>query len=105
VLFDTITIKGQGVRYDREPAHQQRTLGGFPRLPPRRWALVWNRRHLERILTDYLQHYNTARPLRGIGLNTPVPAAESPPASIQQLRHVERADVLGGLIHEYRHAA
>jgi transposase InsO family protein len=69
------------------------------------WALVWNRRHLERILTDYLQHYNTARPLRGIGLNTPVPAAESPPASIQQLRHVERADVLGGLIHEYRHAA
>jgi hypothetical protein len=35
----------------------------------------------------------------------PVPVAESPPARIRQLRRVERADVLGGLIHEYRHAA
>jgi hypothetical protein len=69
------------------------------------WVLAWNRRHLERILADYVRHYNTARPHRGIDLDVPVPAAEPPPASIQQLRRVERADVLGGLIHEYRHAA
>jgi transposase InsO family protein len=67
--------------------------------------LVWNRRHLERVLTDYIRHYNTARPHRGIDLNMPVPVAESPPARIRQLRRVERADMLGGLIHEYRHAA
>lgn len=69
------------------------------------WMLVWNRRHLERVLTDYVRHYNTARPHRGIDLDVPVPAAEPPPASSNQLRRVERADVLGGLIHEYRHAA
>jgi putative transposase len=69
------------------------------------WALVCNRRHLERILTDYLRHYNTARPHRGIDLDVPIPAAEPMPARIEQLRRVERADVLGGLIHEYRHAA
>jgi hypothetical protein len=35
----------------------------------------------------------------------PVNSAEPPAARIEQLPRVERADVLGGLIHEYRHAA
>ena len=26
------------------------------------WILVWNPRHLQRVLTEYLRHYNTARP-------------------------------------------
>jgi hypothetical protein len=26
------------------------------------WTLVWNRPHLQRVLTTYLRHYNTARP-------------------------------------------
>jgi putative transposase len=69
------------------------------------WVLVWNRRHLERVLTDYVRHYNTARPHRGIDLDIPIPAAEPIPARIEQLARVERANVLGGLIHEYRHAA
>jgi transposase InsO family protein len=69
------------------------------------WVLVWNRRHLERVLTEYVTHYNTARPHRGIDLDVPIPAAQPPPASIAQLRRVERDEVLGGLIHEYRHAA
>jgi transposase InsO family protein len=69
------------------------------------WVLIWNRRHLERVLTNYVRHYNTARPHRGIDLDVPVPAAEPPAAKIEQLPRVERADVLGGLIHEYRHAA
>jgi putative transposase len=69
------------------------------------WVLVWNRRHLEGVLTQYLRHYNTARPHRGIGLNVPVPAAEPTPASTAQIQRIERADVLGGPIHEYRHAA
>jgi hypothetical protein len=32
-------------------------------------------------------------------------ATQQRPASIEQIRRVERTDVLGGLIHEYRHAA
>jgi len=69
------------------------------------WVLIWNRRHLERVLTIYVDHYNAGRPHRGIDLNTPVASADPPPVNIEQLRHIERADVLGGLIHEYRHAA
>jgi putative transposase len=69
------------------------------------WILVCNRRHLERVLTDYLRHYNTARPHRGIDLDVPVPSAEPTPAGIEEIRHIEQVDVLGGLIHEYRAAA
>jgi hypothetical protein len=32
------------------------------------WLLIVNRRHLHRVLTAYLRHYNTARPHRGINL-------------------------------------
>jgi hypothetical protein len=52
-----------------------------------------------------MQQTHTARPHRGIDLNLPAAAAEPTPARIEQIRRVERADVLGGLIHEYRHAA
>jgi putative transposase len=30
------------------------------------WTKIWNRRHLERVLTAYVGHYNRARPHRGI---------------------------------------
>jgi transposase InsO family protein len=30
------------------------------------WTLIWNRRHLERVLTEYVQHYNAARPHRSM---------------------------------------
>jgi transposase InsO family protein len=68
-------------------------------------VLVWNRRHLEKVLAEYLAHYNTARPHRGINLGVPTAASEPVPASVEQLRRIERVDVLGELVHEYRHAA
>ena len=69
------------------------------------WILVRSERHLRRVLTAYLAHYNAARPHRGNNLEPPVPPV--PPAGTRAgpLGHVERIDVLGGLIHEYRHAA
>jgi putative transposase len=69
------------------------------------WVLVWNRRHLQRVVAEYVAHYNTARPHRGIGLEVPTAASEPAPASMEQIRRIERLDVLGGLVHEYRHAA
>jgi putative transposase len=69
------------------------------------WALIWNGRHLERVLTGYVRHYNTARPHRGIDLDMPVPSADPTPTGIEDIRRIRRVDVLGGLIHEYRHAA
>jgi putative transposase len=68
-------------------------------------VLVRNRRHLERVLTIYVDHYNTARPHRGIDLDVPAPSAKPTTAGIEDIRRIQRVDVLGGLIHEYRHAA
>jgi hypothetical protein len=65
------------------------------------WILIWNRRHLERVLTAYVAHYNRARPHRGIDLEVPAVTDEVP----LHAGSIERIDVLGGLIHEYQRAA
>ena len=69
------------------------------------WVMLWNRRHLEHVLTNYVAHYNTARPHRGIHLDVPIPPKQPTPAGIDKVRRIEQVEVLGGLIHEYRHAA
>jgi transposase InsO family protein len=68
------------------------------------WTLVRGRRHLERILKTYVEHYNRARPHRGLGLETPE-AAGSADTHPSRTRSVQRRDLLGGLIHEYELAA
>jgi hypothetical protein len=52
-------------------------------------------------LSIYLGHDTTARPHRGLTLQAPLQAA----APIGGGGSIERIDVLGGLIHEYRRAA
>jgi putative transposase len=66
------------------------------------WTLIWHQRHLHHVLSEYLRHYNAARPHRGIDLQTPVPTA-APPVGPRD--EVTRVDLLDGLIHEYRRAA
>jgi hypothetical protein len=56
-------------------------------------------------LTDYVGDYNTARPHRGIDLDVPVPAVGNAGPRTETIGRIERVDVLGGLLHEYRHAA
>lgn len=66
-------------------------------------TLVLGRRHLDRILRIYAEHYNAERPHRGLDLRPPAGAPErsiSPDAP-----RVRRIDVLGGLIHEYEPVA
>jgi transposase InsO family protein len=43
------------------------------------WMLIRNRGHFQRVLTAYVDHYNTARPHRGIDLNMPITTAQPPP--------------------------
>ena len=62
--------------------------------------LVLSRRHLEVVLCEYVEHYNWARPHRGLDLLPPRAMAPSGSAST-----IRRHDVLGGLIHEYELAA
>jgi transposase InsO family protein len=69
------------------------------------WILIWNASHLHRVLAAYVAHYNTARPHRSLDLDVPTPAADATVTTLPTPGRVERVDVLGGLIHEYRRAA
>ena len=62
------------------------------------WLLILNRRHLERVLRVYVEHYNTHRPHRTLDLQPPQPAEPPPTPTIGE---IHRHDRLGGLIHEY----
>ena len=80
---------------DRHPA---------PGVPGR--LLVVNERHLRQVLTEYLQHYNTARPHRALGQLTPARAASQRPDPVNLAEHkIRRKQVLGGLTSEYYIAA
>lgn len=65
--------------------------------------LICGPRHLDRVLRTYLEHYNQRRPHRGLQLWTPEKAA--PVAELVGVPEVQRRDLLGGLIHEYKVAA
>ena len=68
--------------------------------------LIVNEHHLRQVLTEYLQHYNTARPHRFLGQLTPAQADTQPPEPINLADHrIRRKQVLGGLAHEYYIAA
>jgi len=66
------------------------------------WLLILNRRHLERVLRVYVDHYNRERPHRALEQRAPEPdeRRERSPAG-----EIRRRDRLGGLIHEYHRAA
>jgi putative transposase len=70
------------------------------------WVLIVNEHHLRRALTEYLRHYNAARPHRSLGQLTPTQAETQPPQTINLAEHrVHRRQVLSGLTHEYYVAA
>ncbi len=68
------------------------------------WILVLGRRHLEGILRSYVDHYNRARPHRGLELSTPEPRAVGSDTDLLG-RRVVRRSILGGLLNEYEAAA
>jgi transposase InsO family protein len=67
--------------------------------------LIVNERHLRRVLTDYLRHYNAARPHRTLGQLAPAQAGTQPPEINLAEHRIRRKQVLGGLTHEYQIAA
>jgi transposase InsO family protein len=68
--------------------------------------LIVNEHHLRQVLTEYLRHYNTARPHRSRGQLTPAQAGTRQPEPVNLAEHrVRRKQVLGGLTHEYHIAA
>jgi putative transposase len=70
------------------------------------WLLIVSRRHLERVLRIYEEHYNHQRPHRSLDLQAPMPPVSQPSmCSRRGQRDVRRRDRLGGLLHEYELAA
>jgi Integrase core domain len=64
--------------------------------------LILNRRHLDRVLHVYIDHYNRERPHRALALRPP---EHNEPHKRSSLGDIQRHDRLGGLIHEYYRAA
>jgi len=57
--------------------------------------LIINAQHLQRVLREYIEFYNTARPHQGIGQQTPIPYELSATGTIR------RRYILGGIIRDY----
>ena len=69
-------------------------------------TLIWNETHLRRALREYERHYNIHRTHRSLAAAAPLQARPQPlePDRIERLA-IRRQDRLGGVVHEYRHAA
>jgi transposase InsO family protein len=70
-------------------------------------CLLWNEHHLRHALREYEEFYNEHRAHQGLGQAAPLRAVPDPitdPAGIVIL-NVRRRGWLGGVLHEYSHAA
>ncbi|MBV9763700.1 MAG: transposase [Acidobacteriaceae bacterium] len=99
---DGIRILTSPPRAPRANAICERMIGTLRRELLDR-VLILNERHLRRILTVYLHHFNTVRPHRTLAQLSPIQAETHPPRLIDladyQVRHKA---VLGGLTSEYQ---
>jgi transposase InsO family protein len=86
-------------------AHAERWVGSVRRECLDR-LLIFSRRQLEHVLRVYTSHYNRHRPHRSLAFRPPEQADRSPtPLRAPPYPQLNRRDLLGGLIHEYEHAA
>jgi putative transposase len=90
------------VRSPRANAFAERFVGTVRRECLDRMLIV-HRRQLERVLSEFIDHYNQHRPHRSLGQQAPcsaqlkvLPVSDPKPAQLQ------RDDKLGALLHEYR---
>lgn len=67
-------------------------------------TIIWNRRQLERLVVDYIAHYNQHRPHRSLHQRPPTPNGD-PPLTPPATPTVLRATRCDRLISEYRNAA
>jgi transposase InsO family protein len=103
-IADGIRILASPPQAPRANAICERVIGTLRRELSGRLLIV-NEHHLRRVLTEYLRHYNTARPHRALGQLAPA-QAHARPLEINLAEHrILRKQVLGRLTHEYQIAA
>ena len=66
-------------------------------------TIIWNRRQLNKLVVDYIDHDNTHRPHRSLDQRPPV--ATDPPDQPDRHLQVVKTARCDGLINEYRNAA
>ena len=66
-------------------------------------TITWNHRQLNKLVVDYIDHYNTHRPHRSLDQRPPV--ATDPPDQPDNHPQAVKTARCGGLINEYRNAA
>jgi transposase InsO family protein len=66
-------------------------------------TIIWNEKQLRQLLEEYLSHYNTHRPHRGMNQRAPDDRGEI--AAIGPGQPIRRHTTCSGLINEYRSAA
>jgi putative transposase len=105
--FDEV-FRSEGVRVAATPyrSHRanavcERWIGSARREALDFLLLITCDRHLQRVLAEYIEHYNLARPHRSLGLRAPL-GEEDPGRPIGKV--VCRSRV-GGLLHEYSRQA
>ncbi len=111
-LFDTILndaaiqVVLSGIRVPRMNAIMERWVQTCRRELLDR-TLIWNHRHLLHALREFEEHYNSHRPHQGIANARPLQPPPTPAAKTRQIDHLDirRRDRLGGILHEYEHAA
>jgi len=95
---DAIEVLKTPVRAPRASAHAERWVGTVRRECLDQ-ILIINAQHLQRVLAEFVDHYNGHRPHRALRQQAPEPRLRVVPADCGT---VERHQVLGGLINEYR---
>jgi putative transposase len=65
-------------------------------------TLIWNQRHLERLLREYVEHYNTHRPHRSLHQRAP---NDHEVVEYRPGQPIRRHPTCNGLINQYRQAA
>lgn len=95
-----LVFESEGIRVIKTPirapnanSHMEHQIGSTRRVCLD-WILILNRRHLERLLSEWLEHYNQARPHRGLDLATSI--ARSDP--VLAAGPVVCRESLGGLL-------
>jgi len=67
--------------------------------------LILNERHLHRIIGEYVEYFNCARPHQGIGQRIPDPREDDKSRMGESSGRIIGRPVLGGLYHDYRRVA
>jgi hypothetical protein len=85
----------------RANSYAERFVGTLRRECPDR-VLILGERHLRRVLAEYARHYNGHRPHQALQQEPP---QRQPSQTVDITARIERKQVHGGLISEYRRAA